>query len=263
MTTVARDFGTVAQLSTMVTAQLRRLAVARKTRALAAIQLVPILGAIVYVLFEDVDGLTMFSNIVEQVTFPFLIPLAALFYGGPAIVDEMEGRTLTFLTLRPIGKSTMFFGKVISAVLIALPMVLVPLALLFVICLFQSDDMGATFNQFLQILGASSAGVIAYTAIFAALGAIFASSLLASIVYFVTVEIVLGALPIVELLAVKYHVRNMAGLEATDRLGAIESLVVDEPINIVWWASLAIAAIYVAGATGVGAYVFKEKQYYV
>lgn len=248
---------------TMVSAQVRRLMVARKTKALAVIQLVPILGALVYVLYQDVDGLTMFSNIVEQVTIPFLLPLAALFYGGPAIVDEMEGRTLTFLTLRPIGKANMFVAKVVSAILMALPMVIVPLLILFVVCLIKSDDMGATVESLGRISAALSLGTIAYTTIFASLGAVFASSLLASIVYFVAVELVMGALPIVEMLAIKYHVRNVAGLEATDRLGALESMIMDQPIEVKWWASVIVCTVFASLIGAVGAFIFKEKQYYV
>ena len=57
------------------------------------------------------DGLMLFKDIVSIVSLPFLVPLAALFHGGPAIVDEMEGRTLTYLTLRPIPRPAIFLGK--------------------------------------------------------------------------------------------------------------------------------------------------------
>ena len=100
-----RQLSAGALTQTRYLAQLRQLITARKTIALLVIQLLPVVAAILYVLVNDVDGLTMFRQIIERVTFPFLIPLTALFYGAPGIVDEMEGRTLTYLTLRPLPRA--------------------------------------------------------------------------------------------------------------------------------------------------------------
>ena len=157
-----RNLSTASQLQTLVTAQIRQLLGQRKTKALAVIELLPVIGALIYVILEDVDGLTMFTGIVESLTFPFLIPLAAIFFGGPAIVDEMEGRTLTYLTLRPISKSALFIGKLIAGVLVALLLVVVPLVLLFGVCLWQSSDIGESMQQFGQIALSASLGVFGH-----------------------------------------------------------------------------------------------------
>ncbi len=259
--TSARNFGAMSQLTTLIGVQIRRLLVARKTKALLAIQLLPVLGAFVYVMFESLDGLTMFSKIVNTVTIPFLIPLAALFYGGPAIVDEMEGRTLTFLTLRPISKSILFIGKTIAAIAVAIPAVLVPLTLLFFVCLFQSDDMGQSFENFLQILGGSAMGIMAYTTIFATLGAIFASSILASIIYFVVVEILFSVIPNIMFLTVKNHTKTIAGFSS--EIGFWEAITIGQALPTEWWVSVIFcSAIAVLTATA-GSYVFQNRQYYV
>lgn len=258
-----RNLGAGSQLGTLVATQVRLLVTARKTIALFIVQMIPVLAALVYVLFESVDGLTMFSNVVESVTIPFLMPLAAIFFGGPAIVEEMEGRTLTYLTLRPIGKGTLFFGKALAGILVAVPIVLVPLLALFGICLSQSEEWGMAAETLGPILGSVALGTTAYTAVFAALGAAFASGLLASIIYFVVFEMVLGALPVLELASVRYHVRTAAGLEATDRLGVLEQLVLDQPIVLEWWVGVTILGLLVVGGLGIGAWIFRERQYYV
>lgn len=258
-----RNLSMGSQLGTLIVTQIKLLLIARKTRALLAIQLVPVLAAFVYVMFESVDGLTMFTGITESVTIPFLVPIAAMFYGGPAIVDEMEGRTLTFLTLRPVGKGTLFFGKAIAGIAMALPIVLIPLLLLFGICLWQSSDWGMALESLGSMLGAVALGTATYTAIFAALGAAFASGLLASIIYFVLFEMVFGVLPILELLSVRYHIRTTAGINATDRLGILDQMVMDEPLILEWYWGLAVLAVLTAGALAIGAWVFRERQYYV
>lgn len=259
----ARNLGAVSQLLVLLSTQLRLLAMSRKTRALLAIQLVPVLGAFVYVMFEEVDGLTMFTGIVESIVVPFLVPLAAIFFGGPAIVDEMEGRTLTYLTLRPVGKGTLFVGKALAGTAMAVPLVVLPVLALFGICLWQSSDYGETLQTLPKILGALAVGTATYTAIFATLGAAFASTLLASIVYFVVFEMVIGALPVLELLSMRYHIRGMAGLSATDRLGILDRMVLEEPLVFEWWVGLSIMAAVAVVALAAGTWIFRERQYYV
>lgn len=259
----ARDLGAFSQFKTLYLQQLRLISGYRKTRALALIQMLPVFGALAYVLIEDVDGLTMFSGITETLIFPFLIPLAALFFGGPAVVDEMEGRTLTFLTLRPIKKSTLFLGKVAAGSTAALVLVIVPLTLLFLSCLWQSSDIGASVESFGQIVFAASCGVVVYSTLFAALGAAFESSLLASIIYFVVFEMVLAALPVLELVSIRYHLRTIAGFSATDRLGILDKMVLEEPIIFQWWVGAIVVGLLISAASLIGAWVFSEKQYHV
>jgi ABC-2 type transport system permease protein len=205
MMSTARKLGTMSLLSTLISVQLRQLLLQRKTKALAVVQLMPLIGAAVYVIFENIDGLTMFSGVAESLLLPFLVPLAAIFYGGPAVVDEMEGRTLTYLTLRPISKATLFVGKVIAGTIMALAIVLIPMLLLFGLCMFQSMDFAESLPVLGRVLASASCGIIAYSAIFAALGALFASSLLASILYFVAFEMVMATLPVLELLSIGFR----------------------------------------------------------
>ncbi|MEZ4462087.1 MAG: ABC transporter permease [bacterium] len=259
----ARQLGTASLLSTLIGVQLRQLLMQRKTRALAVVQLLPVVGALVYVLFENVDGLTMFSGVAEQLLLPFLVPLAAIFYGGPAIVDEMEGRTLTYLTLRPISKATLFLGKVFAGTLVALLLVLIPTLLLFGICMFQAMDFSESLPVLGRVVGAATLGTVVYSAIFAALGAMFASSLLASILYFVASEMVLATLPVLELLSIRFHLRIVAGFLTSDRLGFLDRMVLDKPLQVEWWVSLMALCLVTAIAWAGGAVVFKEKQYLV
>jgi ABC-type transport system involved in multi-copper enzyme maturation permease subunit len=247
----------------VVRTHVRQILFTRRTATITIVQLLPAIFALVYVIFQDVDGLAMFDGITRTVIFPFLVPLAAMFFGGPAIVDEMEGRTLTYLTLRPVHKANLFLGKLVGSIAVALPVVLLPVIALFLVCQFQSDDFGAAFEAFLPIAGAASIGVIAYTTIFAALGAIVASSLLAGILYFVTFEIVLAGLPVLELLSVRYYLRVIAGLDATDRMGFFDRLVLDQPLVLENWVGWAVVAIATLAFGFAGAWVFTERQYHV
>lgn len=252
-----------AQFQTLLITQLRQLLRARKTIALFIVQLIPAVAAFVYVIFQDTDGLTMFRNIIESVTFPFLVPLAALFYGGPTIVDEMEGRTLTYLTLRPIPRPVLYLGKLAAGWIMGAAVVVLPMIALFFVSLVTSNDLAATVGSLGQLSAAAAIGVVCYSSIFALLGAMFSSSLISGIVYFVAFEIVFAALPVLELLSVRYYLRTIAEFNAGDRLGVLEQFILDKPIVFPVWAGLLVTGLLIAASAGAGAYVFQEKQYNV
>jgi hypothetical protein len=106
-------------------------------------------------------------------------------------------------------------------------------------------------------------GVLTYTAIFATLGVIFASSLLLGVIYFVLFEMIVATLPLLELLSVKYYLRTIAGFSATDRLGFLDRLVLDEPLVFDWWFGIIVASLIALVALIAGALVFRERQYHV
>lgn len=259
-----RTFSLGAQLATIFLTDLGRLARAKKTLVLLAVQLLPVLFALVYVFFDDIDGLAIFSKTVERVMFPFLIPLAAIFYGGPALVDEMEGRTLTYLTLRPVPKPILFLGKWLAGTTMAAALVMLPIVSLLVIVMIAAGGTGgSSFGSIAQILAASALGTAAYTAIFACLGAVAAKSLFPGIVYFVVFEMIFPLFPILELLSVRFHMRNAAGFNAADRLGILDKLIFDEPMHIAWWVGLLILFGACSAAIAAGASTFSSKQYHI
>ncbi|QDG52490.1 hypothetical protein FIV42_17620 [Persicimonas caeni] len=261
--TTARTVNPGSQIATIYTTDLRRLLFAKKTLVLLCVQLLPVVFALIYVFFENIDGLSMFSETVEGVMFPFLIPLAAVFYGGPALVDEMEGRTLTYLTLRPVPKPALFLGKWLAGTTVAVGLVLIPVISLLAIVAIASGGMGTSLTTIVQILLATVLGTAAYTAIFAALGALVAKSLFAGILYFVVVELIFSFLPVLELLSVRFHMRNAAEFNTSSRLGMLDQLVFDQPLTIDWWLGAIILAIMCGIAVAAGSVIFSNKQYHI
>lgn len=261
--TANRKISAASLFTMLLTTQLKMLMRTRKTIALVVVQLIPALAALFYVVLNDADGLTLFRNIVEHVSFPFLVPLTALFYGGPTIVDEMEGRTLTYLTLRPIPKPLIYLGKLAAGCITGAVVVVIPTLVLFFVCLATSEDMGASAASMVQMLGAAALGVVCYTTIFAALGAMFTKSLISSIIYFVVFEMILAILPVLELLSVRYYLRVIAEFNVGARLGALDQFVLDKPIVLPIWAGVSIIIGVTLAITAFGAFVFKEKQYVV
>ena len=259
----ARNFGVVRQAISLFALDFGRQLRARKTFVLLAVQLLPVLVALAYVAFGELDGMTMFRNSLESVYLPFLVPLAALYFGGPSVVDEIEGRTITYLTLRPIPRAILYLSKLKSAMLSATLVSGIPIVLLFVVCAASSGEFGAQLGTLGQMLGAAAVGAVTYTALFAMLAVIFSSSLLLGIIYYVVVEMMVAAIPVVELASVKFHVRTIAGLQGADRAGWLDKLILDEPLNFEWWFGLLVAGLIAVLATAAATAIFREKQFHV
>ena len=258
-----RKISAAGQFGALFMAQLGRTAKTKKTVGLLLVHLIPVAAALVYTVIQDADGSTLFRQIVSQLTYPYLIPLTALFYGGPAIVEEVEGRTLTYLTLRPISRSLLYVGKVAAVTCVALAMVLGPMLLLWGVSLASSADMGATVGSLVGLLGGAAVGTAIFCALFAALGAFFTTSMVASIIYIVVFELSLAVLPMVEMLSIRYYVRAMGGLEASSRLEFLDKIILAKPVVVPQWAAYVIGVALVGIVLGAGASIFRAKQYHV
>lgn len=241
----------------------------RKTVLLFLVQLLPALIAFVTLLTGDRDGLSVFEATFEAVYLPLLLPLAALFFGGPTVVDEVEGRTITYLTLRPLSRSTLFLGKLATSITLAIAVTVIPVVLFFLICVLGSP---ASFGDGLSLLGSAVAttiaGAIAYTAVFAFLGVIFASTLLPGIVYFVVVELILAAIPIIEVISVKFHLFTLGGFQQSAEgeqsiRDQMAEFLLNQPLEFDWWVGLLYLGTVTAGAVILSALVFRNRQFHV
>ena len=259
----SRRLSPIRQIATVVWTDLRRLLGEPRTIGLALVQLLPVVAALLMVHVWSFDGLSIYTSLVEYVEFSLIVPLVAVFYGGPVLVNEMEGRTLTFLTLRPIPKPVLYAGKWTAGALMSLLLVIVPIVLLFVSCLIATGSLGGSGVTVGKTLLAASLGVIAYSAIFAALGALFATNLVAGIVYFVVIEMVIGTLPTLELLTVRFHLHNIAGFEDGGGTNALAQMLPINTISLSWWTSGIWMLAVVVIALVAGALIFKHRQYHV
>ena len=251
-------------LTTVFKTQVRTLFTARKTLILGIVMLLPIVGAALFVYFDEdgKGGLGVYKGLIEYVVVTFLLPLVCLFYGGPAVVDEIEGRTITYLFLRPVSKPAIFLGKYLAAVVATITLVVVPAVPVFFILITGAGE-GAenAYQLFGQTLVSLTVGCLAYTAIFACLGAAFGRSLLAGILYWAVAEWGLSFVPVLEMGTQKYHIRNAGSLIDLGNFGFVDRMVLSEPVEVEIWVSYVVLGVVTAGAVALGSYLFNERQY--
>ena len=246
---------------------LRRRAPAKGFLLLFGALCLPVIVAAIQGLMGDLAP-DYFTSLFHSAYLPFLIPLATLFLGGPTIIDEVEGQTLTYLTLRPIPRGLLYIAKLASSLTLALIVVLVPVGLLSLVGLISGVPVDA--STLMQAMASSALGALTYTALFACLGVLFSATLLPGIVYFVVFEIILFTIPLVELLSVKFHLYTVAGLDPTgsadeDSTGLrqlMEQLILDAPLSIAPWQSAVALLVVVPAAILAGALLFDSRQFH-
>jgi ABC-2 type transport system permease protein len=102
----------------------------------------------------------------------FIVPVLGVFYGTALIADEVDDKTITYLFTRPLPRGAVLIGKYLAYVVCTGLLVLPSVVLVyFLIVPLGGGSIGETFPGLLQDLGMLAAGLIAYGAVFAWVGA--------------------------------------------------------------------------------------------
>ncbi len=206
------------------------------------------------------DLAAVFSEILMVFFVTFYVVILSLFYGTSIVAEELEGRTLPYLTSRPLSKTGIFLGKYAAYTALTFLMVSSSLALsYFVMNGHRLGDAGL-YLTFLKYAGVLGLGLLAYTAFFAFLGTFLKRAILVGIMFGFGWENVIQYFPgSTQKFSLVHYLKSLlprqpaAGgkfslllfrLEPTGPVAAVVSLVL-------------ITAVFV----GLGCWLFRTKEY--
>ncbi|HVP90247.1 MAG TPA: ABC transporter permease subunit [Terriglobales bacterium] len=206
------------------------------------------------------DLAAVFSEILIVFYVTFYIVILSLFYGTSIVAEELEGRTLPYLTSRPLSKAGIFLGKYAAYTTLTFLMVAASLALsYFIMNGHRLADAGLylTYLKYAAVLGL---GLLAYTAFFAFLGTFLKRAILLGLMFGFGWENVIQYFPgSTQKFSLVHYLKSLlprqpaAGgkfslllfrLEPTGPAAAVASLVL-------------IAAVFVV----LGCWIFRTKEY--
>jgi ABC-type transport system involved in multi-copper enzyme maturation permease subunit len=144
-----------------------------KTRVFLLLGLIPVAIAVTVRIAmpgRSSDVVAVFNEILMVFYVTFEIVILSLFYGTSIVAEEAEGRTLAYLTTRPLSKPGIFLGKYAAYALLMFLMVSSSLFLAFFIMNGHRFRDPLLYLTFLRYAGALGLGILAYTAFFAFLG---------------------------------------------------------------------------------------------
>ena len=195
----------------------------KAVRAVFALGMIPALFAFIYRIDPTIERPRRFlDDIIIEVMLPSVLPLAALILATGAFGDEIEDRTLPYLVLKPITRFRIVLEKLLASAVVSIPIIglggLVSWFLVF------TDTGGDHLDILWAILAATAVGVVLYSAIFQLMSLLIRRAILASIIYSLVWESVLGRfIPGLRYLSIRHvvgsiYTSTIESVEPSDRL---------------------------------------------
>lgn len=131
-----------------------------------------------------IGGPTIFGMMIWLLYVRFVVPVLGVFYGTSLMADEVDDRTITYLFTRPIPRGAVVIGKYLAylacTVLLVLPSVVL---VYFLVAPLGGGRIGESVPMLLSDLGMIGAGLAAYGAVFAVVGATFKRPVVAGLIF--------------------------------------------------------------------------------
>jgi len=191
----------------VMTLTIRQFIGGRAVRVVAALSFLPAVFALVYLLNPDAEDAGRFLRdaILDGLFFPTLLPITVLILATGALGNEIEDRTLPYLTLKPLSRLRIVLEKWLGAITVAIPIICLGLL---VTCLLVLRGETSDYTRTIAgALAATAIGICAYTGIFILMSLVIQRALLFGIIYTFILESILGRyLSGVRVLSVRYYV---------------------------------------------------------
>jgi ABC-2 type transport system permease protein len=253
-------------LKAVIRLSMTRMVRSRRTFMMIILSLAPVAGALIAVavatIFKKGGGYTGFGLITEMFGFAylqFMLLGISLFYGTSLIGDEVDDKTITYLFMRPIPRSTLFLGKYLSGVIMGLCIV-IPSAILTFTILSTLDPMSEVISHlgiFAKDLGILALGIMTYIAFFGFLGALFKRPVLIGIVFSLVWESMITYVPgYISKFTVLHYLQSLLPHPSAQRgLQELFQQMTSPPIAV-------LMLFIIAGAfTALGCWTVTKKEY--
>ncbi len=179
----------------------------------------------------------VFASLMSTAVIHFLVVFVTLFYGTALISEEVDGKTLTYLLVRPIPKPTIMVGKFLALAWISALLVL-PTVFFSYAILYLGGDLGPLLEDAGVLgkdIGTIMLALMAYGSLFSLLGAWLKHPIITGLVYAFGWEGIISYLPgFTRKLTITHYVQSIFPHEDTgtaiammigERSGTLESIV--------------------------------------
>jgi ABC-type transport system involved in multi-copper enzyme maturation permease subunit len=201
----------------------------------------------------------VFGSLMSTAVIHFLVTFVTLFYGTALISEEVEGKTLTYLFVRPIPKPVIMAGKYLALVWISCLLV-IPTVIFSYMILYVGSDMRpfmSDIGTLAKDIGILILALLTYGAMFALIGAWLKHSILAGLVYAFGWEGIVSYLPgFTRKLTVTHYVQSIFPHE--DAAGAIAMLIGEKTAPV---ESVLTLFLLMAFFLGTASLILREKEY--
>lgn len=160
-----------------------------RTRLFWSISLIPVVLLGIIKIIEvakpssGVSTADFYSNTVLVFYIQLLIPVLALFNGSSIITDEVDNRTLVYLTTCPIPKSSILLGKYLACIVLMAMIIGSSFFLSFLIAASKTLNSPDAWAGFFRYAGVSLIALLSYSALFTFMGTLMRRSVLIGLLF--------------------------------------------------------------------------------
>jgi ABC-2 type transport system permease protein len=157
---------------------------AKRTRVFILLSLIPVVLMLIMRVMETAGSLAaaasadFFAKVMLVLYFQLLIPVLALFFGSTIVNEELDNKTLVYLTTVPVRRRAVLLGKYLAAFLQAALLVGGGFLLCFLAAALTRLGEAAAWEELGIFLGTSLLALFCYSTLFTALGAFMKKSIL-------------------------------------------------------------------------------------
>jgi len=130
-----------------------------------------------------ISAADIFSKAMLIIYIQLLVPILALLFGSLVINEEIDNKTLIYLTTSPVPKPAIIVGKYLAY--IVLSAIIINAGLLLCFLVINIDQLGEVsyLKQFLTFIGVGGLALIAYSAFFTLLGTLIKKSVILGLLF--------------------------------------------------------------------------------
>ena len=201
---------------------------------------------------------SLFHNIGGIFYFQLFIQVLSLFFGSAVLNDEIEEKTLVYLTSSPVSRGSIFAGKFLAGFAISGIIVGSGLLVTFVIANF-GDLLDPNFIAQLGVfLGAALLAILAYSAFFALLGTLMRKSVMLGILFIFGWESFVQFFPgSTQKLTINHFVKSLLPTQVSGSNNFLSFQLAPSPV---WEAILVLLFLAVVCMT-LSVFIFYNKEY--
>jgi len=161
----------------------------KKAKIFFLLSLLPVLVLLIAKIIEltnpaaRISAADIFSKAMLIIYVQLLVPILSLLFGSLVINEEIDNKTLIYLTTAPVPKPAIIMGKYIAYILLSAIIINTGLLLCFLV--INIDQLGEVsyLTQFLTFVGVGGLALIAYSAFFTLLGTLLKKSVILGLLF--------------------------------------------------------------------------------
>ncbi|MCP5050005.1 MAG: ABC transporter permease subunit [bacterium] len=238
----------------------------RRTKIFFLLSLLPVLVLLVTKIAEmanpagNISAERIFSQVLLTIYIQLLIPVLALLFGSMVVNDEVDQKTLVFLTTTPIPKPAVVLGKYAAYATLSSIIISIGLLLSFIIINLNRFGNMAHVKSFFSFTAVGLLALVTYMAFFTLLGTVMKKSILLGLLFIFGWENIVQYFPgSTQKFTLIHYIKSM--LPYSDDGGGFLRFLMKrlEPSSTV--ESVTVLVIILVVALALASYVFKNKEY--